>query len=113
MKHYICTLALAAALFTSSAYAQFGLKISVAIPSGNYYPYLLKPGIGCEFDFKLGDIDDRFKIGIILGYYKFKATQDTFRTYAIGGNPVQLYPGYEVIHSYSILQVGPSCDFKV
>ncbi len=99
----------------NGAFGQFGLQPGLMVPADNYYSYALKPGVGADFVAKanLGDIDSRYKIGFLMGYYVFQPTQDTFQTYAIGGNPVQLLPGYEVIHSYSILQFGLSNDFKI
>lgn len=114
MKRLLPTLFLFATLLSvKPASAQYGVQIPVLIPSGNYYPYLLKPGYGIELDTKLGYIDDKVRFGMSLGYYKFNPTQDTFQTYGVGGNPVMLLPGYEVIHSYSIIQVGPTCDIKI
>lgn len=112
MKHLLHLSILLLVFGSSPVFGQWGIKISTMIPSGHYYPYLLKPGLGIELSGKASFNDDnpQYKIGAAFGYYWFKPTQDTFATYAIGP---QLLPGYEVIHSYSILQAGITNDFRI
>ena len=91
----------------------FGLQVGSLIPVGQT-AYSLKPGYGAELNMLSGDIDDRLKFGFFLGYYKFKPTQDTFKTYTIQeGSGTQLLPGYEVIHKYGMGTAGFTGIFKI
>lgn len=91
---------------------QYSLNTSLVIPSGDY-AYLLKPAPCFELGFKTGDIDSHYTFTLSLGYCKMHPTQDTFRTYAVGGNPFALLPGYEVIHSYEVLPIGMSNEYVI
>ena len=79
----------------------------------------MKPGVSVEFMFKIStfhsdDIDNKYKLGGAIGYYGLKPTQDTFRTYAVGGDlngNIQLLPGYEVIHKYHAAYIGITNDY--
>ncbi len=95
----------------SAIYGQYGLQASILAPTG-YYQYVLKPAVGAEFLIKSGDMDDIYSFGGSIGYAKFNPTQDTFRTYATGGQGF-LFPGYEVIHSYQEISVGVTNDLRL
>jgi outer membrane protein W len=90
-----------------------GIQVASLIPVGST-AYTLKPGFGGEFNMLSGDIDNRFKFGFTIGYYKFKPTQDTFRTYTIESSyTTQLLPGYESIKKYGMGSAGITCMFKI
>jgi len=103
----------------SGAYGQISFGPAMLIPTGSYYPYLLKPGIGFHIAGTHGDIDDRLKYGIFLDFCSFKATQDTFQTYAVGPSnsnpygPTYLTPSSEILHHYDVMQIGLTADFKI
>ncbi len=76
--------------------------------------YILKPGYGAELHFLSGDIDDRWKLNIGLGYYIFKATQDTFNTYGLEfSQKTTLYPGYSILRKYNIASMGAGFTYKI
>lgn len=91
----------------------YGLQIGTMNPMGKT-AYILKPGLGAEFHFLPGEIDDRWKLNIALGYYRFRPTQDTFNTYALEiSQTTTLYPGYSIMRKYSIASMGAGFTFKI
>jgi len=112
MKRYLYLILLFLSFSYSKLYAQYGLQASIIAPTG-YYSYVLKPTLGIELYAKIGDPDDYYSIGAAFGYATFKPTQDTFKTYAVGGQYNNLFPGYEVIHSYDELSIGVTNDFRI
>ena len=91
----------------------YGLQIGTMNPMGKT-AYILKPGYGGEFHFMPGEIDDRWKFNVALGYYTFKPTQDTFNTYALEiSQKTTLYPGYSILRKYSIASIGAGFTFKI
>jgi hypothetical protein len=112
-KAKFCFIGLILLLGFSTTKAQsFSLETPVIIPTG-ITAYLFKPSIGVE-GAKHIDINDRFRLGILVGFFQLRPTQDTFNTYAIGGlNAPNLLPGWEVIHSYNVLYSGFSLTYKV
>jgi hypothetical protein len=119
MKQIKRLLIVCAVMCLSSAYGQISFGPSMLIPSGDYYPYVLKPGIGFHLSGEKGDIDDRYRFGVFLDFYTFKATQDTFQTYAVGPSnsnpygPTYLTPSSEILHHYYVVQMGLSFDFRI
>lgn len=63
-----------------------------------------------ELCLRISDRDAFYQFGGAVGYGLLRPTADTFRTYAIGN---QFLPGYEVIHSYSILSFGATNDINI
>lgn len=114
--------------FLQFSYAQhdkafvLGLQANYVAP-GSDMKYALKPTVGIELKLSSGEIDNRFKFGVALGYCVFKPTQDTFRIYgtqtggtASNGVPVNgtlLQPGFEHIYNYKVASIGFWSDFKI
>lgn len=93
-------------------HGQYGVQISLLAPT-EYYTYVLKPAPEFAIFAKEGDDDDYYALGVAFGYSSFKPTQDTFKTYAVGGQYNQLLPGYEVVHSYEELSFGLTNDLRI
>ncbi|HTB07857.1 MAG TPA: hypothetical protein VK806_12965 [Bacteroidia bacterium] len=89
----------------SKSYAQDELNIGLVMPAG-YTSYILKPAPCFEFAYGTGEFDDHYHFGFSIGYSRMFPTQDTFRTYGLGGQTGGLLPGYEVIHKYTVLPIG-------
>ncbi|HTA27831.1 MAG TPA: hypothetical protein VK809_08580 [Bacteroidia bacterium] len=96
----------------TALYGQFGAQLSLVAPTG-YYSYVLKPGVSFEIVGKLGESDGYYSFGGSIGYFRLTATQDTFKTYAVGGLSGNLYPGYSVLHSFEQLSFGITNDLKL
>jgi hypothetical protein len=111
-QHYFFIFILLSGVISTlnNALGQTSLQLSYIAPTGDA-SYELKPGIGYELTMKIPDIDSKFKIGASIGYYSLQPTQDTFRTYATGGSPYALLPGWEVIHSYQVIPIGILSEF--
>ncbi len=93
--------------------AQYGLQIASMVPAGKT-AYLLKPGYGGEFILGFGDIDNRWKFTANIGFYSFKPTQDTFKTYTIeSSQTTSLLPATDVIKKYQMLSFGFGSNFKI
>jgi opacity protein-like surface antigen len=91
----------------------YGLQLGSMNPLGKT-AYILKPGYGGEFHFLPGDIDERWKLNLALGYHIFKPTQDTFNTYGLEiSQQTTLYPGYSIMRKYSIASIGAGFIFKI
>lgn len=112
MKKILSLILLLLPFSGSALYAQYGVQVSLLAPTG-YYSYVLKPAPNFEFFMKIGDIDEFYSVGASFGYSSFSPTQDTFRTYAVGGQYNNLFPGYEVLHSYDELFIGITNDFRI
>jgi hypothetical protein len=77
------------------SHAQFGLQLSVAQPS-KAFGYSFKPALSYELVFSHGEVDDRLKLRISLGFHTFKPRQDSFPITAQEYNSGwTIYPGYE------------------
>jgi hypothetical protein len=107
MKRSLLTLLLGLLSFGAALHAQaIGLQLATPVPLAKD-AYLLKPGFGVEANILSGEIDERWKYSILLGYSRFRPTQDTFRTYVMEyGSTTRLLPGYEVIKKYAIGSAG-------
>lgn len=113
MKRVVLSVLVLLGFSVTGIYAQYGLQTSLTIPTG-YYSYVLNPGPAVELFMKIGDPDDYYSFGAALGYSQLKPTQDTFRTYAVGGGyTTQLLPGFEVIHSYQVISIGVTNDLRI
>lgn len=105
-------------LFAGQIKAQYIFQTSFVNSIGDW-AYTIKPGSPCfELGFRIkrfggGFIDSKYSLGGTLGYFSLKPTQDTFPTYATGNvnGPMQLFPGYEVIHYYHALFVSFTNDY--
>ncbi len=91
----------------NKSYGQYEFNLGLMAPSGDT-KYLLKPAPSFEFVFNTGDVDSHYHFGASIGYCRLSPTQDTFKTYAVGG---AVLPGYEVIHSYELYPIGLRNEF--
>ncbi len=94
----------------NKSYGQYEFNLGYMAPSGDI-SYLLKPAPSFEFVFHTGDVDSHYHFGFSLGYCSLSTTQDTFRTYAVGGPTGGVLPGYEVIHKYEVVPIGMRNEF--
>lgn len=87
------------------SYAQFEFNLGYIVPSGKF-AYLIKPAPSFELAGNIGEMDSYYRLSLSIGYMPLKTTQDTFKTYATGGSPLALFPGYTVIKNYSEIPIG-------
>lgn len=101
------------AFLSLSCMAQVGLQLSMVKPSKTL-GYIFAPAPSVEIVYKASEIDDRFKLGLSLGYFSLKPRQDTFPITAMkydGGWTI--LPGYETWSRFNTIYFTVQTDLKI
>jgi hypothetical protein len=109
-----CIILFSFILLTNRVQCQIiGIQTSYLKPSA-VYGQIFKPTVGFEIFYSDNDIDDRFKVSFLLGYYSFPARHDTFLTYATGsGGAANFLPGFNIWKNYKVISPGGNMEFKI
>lgn len=78
--------------------------------------YLYKTGYAIHFCQQTGEINTRLKFGVCFGWNRFKATEDTFFTYAIGHDGMGkrlISTSVEEVHSVNMLPFGVYTELRI
>jgi len=90
---------------------RIGFQFSYIKPAGDL-KYFFKPTVGIELFYRFCDpVDDRLQLSVALGYYRQKATMDSFPVYSISGST--LHPGREVWSEYYVVPVGVNSEYNL
>ncbi|MFA6923378.1 MAG: hypothetical protein WC223_03900 [Bacteroidales bacterium] len=99
--------------YYNNASSQIGLQLSYIKPSG-LYGYYFKPSLGTELFYKFHDYEEKFNMGLSLGFYKPKPRLDTFPDYNIqySNGTYTLLPGYMIYKNYFFISIGIISEYK-
>lgn len=90
---------------------RIGFQLSYIKPAGDL-KYFFKPTVGFELFYRFCDpVDDRLQLSVVLGFYRYKATMDSFPVYSISGST--LHPGREVWSDYTVVPIGVNSEFNI
>lgn len=97
----ICFLLILVCLGFSSAFSQYGLRLTNLEHAG-VYNEVFKPALVPEISYVFSDIDDRFVASFGIGYGRIQARQDTFFSYGVL-NGSTVIPSYDVYKQIKIV----------
>lgn len=97
----------------NKSYSQFGVQFSYIKPTSTM-GYYFKPTLGAEIFYKFNEEDNKFVLGVSLGFYPLNTRLDTFTNYTVkisnGSN--SLIPGYKIYSKYYVVSFGLTSEYK-